>query len=120
MFEPVYIGVSTLGLLHGLEPGHGWPVAVLYSVRKKNSVLSAILSAGVIGTGHLISSVAVVAAFVLLRAHFDFQAPWLKYLASGVLLILAFRLFKEKADGMQKQHGHIHEKQTEVEHEHEH
>ena len=120
MFDPVYAGVATLGLLHGLEPGHGWPVAVLYSVRKRNSVLSAILSAGVIGTGHLISSIAVVGAYVLLRSRFDFQAPWLKYLAAGVLLLLAFRLFREKADGMTKQHGHIHEKEPDIEHEHEH
>jgi nickel/cobalt transporter (NicO) family protein len=120
MFIPVYIGVSTLGLLHGLEPGHGWPVAVLYSVRKKRPALSAVLSASVIGTGHLISSVAVVLAYVLFRTLFDFEAPWLKYVAAAILLFLAFRLFREKTDGLEKQHGHIHEDMPETEHEHEH
>lgn len=116
----VYVGVSTLGLLHGLEPGHGWPVAVLYSVKKRNSLMSAVLSAGVIGFGHLISSVAVVAAYVLLRAWIDFDAPWLKYIAAGILLLLAFKLFREKTAGLEKQHGHIHENHPDIEHEHEH
>lgn len=120
MFDPVYIGVSTLGLLHGLEPGHGWPVAVLYSARKRNSVLSAALSAGVIGMGHLISSVAVVVAYVLLQKWLDFEAPWLKYVAAGLLLALAFKLFRERTDGLENQHDHIHAVQPDIEHEHEH
>lgn len=120
MFNPAYIGVVTIGLLHGIEPGHGWPVAVLWAVSKRNPVLNAIISAGVIGTGHLISSIAVVAAYVLLQTWFDFEAPWIKYLAAGILLVVAFKLFKEKVDGLEKQHGHIHENQPEVEHKHDH
>ncbi len=120
MFSGVYLGVAILGLLHGIEPGHGWPMAVLCSVRKRKPVLNAVLSAIVIGTGHLISSIAVVVAYVLLQSRFNFDAPWLKYVAAGVLLVLAFRLFREKTDGLEKQHGHLHEDQPEVEHEHEH
>ncbi|MFC2020785.1 nickel/cobalt transporter [Chloroflexota bacterium] len=120
MFNPAYIGVVTIGLLHGIEPGHGWPVAVLWAVRKRNPVLNAIISAGIIGTGHLISSIAVVAAYVLLRTWFNFEAPWIKYLAAGILLLLAFKLFKEKVNGLEKQHGHFHENQPEAEHEHYH
>ncbi|MBM2824933.1 MAG: putative nickel/cobalt transporter [Dehalococcoidales bacterium] len=120
MFDPAYIGVVTLGLLHGMEPGHGWPVAVMYSTKKRNPMAGAILSSGVIGMGHLISSIAVVVAYVLLQSWLDFEAPWLKYLAAGTLLILAVRLFLEKSDEMQKQHGHIHQNQPEIEHEHEH
>ena len=120
MFNPAYVGVAMIGLLHGLEPGHGWPVAVLYSMKKRNAVLSATLSSGIIGVAHLISSIAVVAAYVLLQAWLDFEAPWIQYLAAGILLILAFKLFREKADGLKKQHGHIHENQPEIEHEHEH
>jgi ABC-type nickel/cobalt efflux system permease component RcnA len=65
MFNPAYIGVVAIGLLHGLEPGHGWPVATLYSVRKKNVLFSAALSSGIIGLAHLVSSIAVVVAYVL-------------------------------------------------------
>jgi nickel/cobalt transporter (NicO) family protein len=118
--NPAYVGVVMIGLLHGLEPGHGWPVAVLYSVNKRNPLASATISSGIIGMAHLISSIAVVVAYVLLQKWLDFSAPWLKYVAAGILLILAFRLFIEKTDGLEKQHGHIHENQPEIEHEHKH
>jgi nickel/cobalt exporter len=120
MFNSALVGVLMIGLLHGLEPGHGWPVAMLYSVRKRNPTFSAILSSGVIGLGHLISSVAVVIAYVLLSKWLDFEAPWLKYIAAGVLLLLAIKLWREKPDSLEKQHGHIHENFPEIEHEHEH
>jgi len=120
MFNSALVGVVMIGLSHGVEPGHGWPVAMLYSVRQRNHILSAILSSGVIGLGHLVSSIAVVIAYVLLNSWLDFEAPWLKYLAAGVLLLLAIRLWREKSDSLEKQHGHIHENNPEVEHEHEH
>jgi ABC-type nickel/cobalt efflux system permease component RcnA len=120
MFNTELIGVVMIGLLHGLEPGHGWPIAVLYSVRKRNPTFSAILSSSVIGTGHLISSIAVVVAYVLLNKWLNFEALWLRYLAAGVLLLLAIKLWLEKPDGMAKQHGHIHKDHPEIEHEHEH
>ena len=120
MFDPVYIGVVMIGLLHGIEPGHGWPVAVLYSMKKRSPGLSAIVSSSVLGMGHLISSIAVVIAYVLLQAWLDFEAPWIKYLAAALLLGLAFKLWIEKTDELDKQHGHIHENQPEIKHEHDH
>ena len=120
MFDSALVGVVMIGLLHGLEPGHGWPVAVMYSVRKKNPTYSAILSSSIIGLGHLISSIAVVIAYVLLNSWLDFETPWLKYVAAGVLVLLAIKLFREKPDGLEKQHGHIHDNNPEIEHEHEH
>ena len=120
MFDPVYIGVIMIGLLHGLEPGHGWPVAVMYSVQKRNPVFSGAVSSSIIGMGHLISSIAVVLAYVLLQRWLNFEAPWIKYLAAGVLLVLAFKLFTEKTGEMERQHGHLHENQPETGHEHEH
>lgn len=119
MIDPAYLGVVTVGLLHGFEPGHGWPVAVLYSMRKKNPALNAILSSGILGIGHLISSVAVVVVYVLLREFFDFSAPWLKYLAAAVLVVIAIKLFLERPqeDG---QHGHSHGDSRQIDHEHEH
>jgi nickel/cobalt transporter (NicO) family protein len=120
MFNSALIGVVIIGLLHGLEPGHGWPVAMLYSVRKRNPTLSAIISSGIIGMGHLISSIAVVVAYVLLNKWLNFDTPWLKYVAAGVLVLLAIKLWLEKSNEMEKQHGHIHEDTPEIEHEHEH
>ena len=120
MFNPTYIGVILLGLLHGFEPGHGWPVAVLYAMKRKNPVVSATVSSLVIGLGHLVSSIAVVVAYVLLQKWLYFDAPWLKYVASGLLLVLAVRLYIEKVDDLKNQHGHTHQDATEIEHEHEH
>lgn len=120
MFSPTYIGVVMLGLLHGFEPGHGWPVAVLYSMKQRNAVASATLSSSIIGIGHLASSIAVVVAYVLLQKWLDFEAPWIKYVAAALLLVLAFKLFREKVDDLDRQHGHNHERNPEIEHEHEH
>ncbi len=120
MFNPTYIGVVMIGLLHGFEPGHGWPVAVLYAMKKKNAVASATLSSFIIGIGHLASSIAVVAAYVLLQRWLDFEAPWLKYVAAALLLGLAFKVFREKVDDLERQHGHSHEGNPKIEHEHEH
>lgn len=120
MFSPTYIGVVMLGLLHGFEPGHGWPVAVLYSMNQRNAVASATLSSSIIGIGHLASSIAVVVAYVLLQRWLDFEAPWIKYVAAALLLVLAFKLFREKVDDLDRQHGHNHERNREIEHEHEH
>lgn len=120
MFNATYIGVVVLGLLHGFEPGHGWPVAALYSMKKRNAVASAALSSSVIGIGHLASSIAVVIAYVLLQRWLNFDAPWLKYVAAALLLVLAFKLLREKVDDLEKQHGHNHPGSREIEHEHEH
>lgn len=120
MFNPAYIGVVMIGLLHGFEPGHGWPVAVLYSMKKRNPIASATLSSSIIGIGHLASSIAVVIAYVLLQKWLDFEAPWIKYVAAALLLVLAFKLFREKVDDLERQHGHKHPDTPEIEHEHEH
>jgi len=109
-----------IGLLHGFEPGHGWPVAVLYSMRKRNAIASATLSSFIIGIGHLASSIAVVVAYVLLQKWLNFEAPWIKYIAVALLLVLAFKVFREKVDDLERQHGHSHEGNPEIEHEHEH
>jgi len=120
VFNPAYISVVIVGLLHGFEPGHGWPVAVLYSMRKRNPIPNALLSSLVIGIGHLASSIAVVAAYVLLQRWLNFEAPWLKYVAAALLLGLAFKMFREKVDDLERQHGHSHEGNPQIEHEHEH
>jgi len=120
MFNPAYVGVVALGLLHGFEPGHGWPVAVLYSMKKRNAVASATISSSIIGIGHLASSIAVVVAYVLLQKWLNFEAPWIKYVAAALLLVLAFKLFREKTDDLERQHGHNHPGNPEIEHEHEH
>ena len=118
--NPAYVGVMLIGLLHGFEPGHGWPLAVLYSMKKRNAVASATLSSSVIGIGHLASSIAVVVAYVLLQRWLNFEAPWIRYVAAALLVGLAIKLFREKTDDLKKQHGHRHPGNPKIEHEHEH
>ena len=120
MFNPAYVGVVMIGLLHGFEPGHGWPVAVLYSMKKRNAVASATLSSSIIGIGHLASSIAVVVAYVLLQKWLNFEVPWIKYVATALLVVLAFKLFREKVYDLERQHGHNHAGDPEIEHEHRH
>jgi ABC-type nickel/cobalt efflux system permease component RcnA len=89
-------------------------------MKRRNAVASAALSSSIIGIGHLASSIAVVVAYVLLQKWLDFEAPWIKYVAAALLLVLAFKLFREKVDDLDRQHGHNHERNPEIEHEHEH
>ena len=34
------IGIIGFGLSHGINPSHGWPVAVLYAMRRSNQYFS--------------------------------------------------------------------------------
>ncbi len=120
MINPAYVGVIALGLLHGIEPGHGWPMAVMYSTKRRAPFFSAFLSSSILGIGHLISSIAIVVAYVLLQKWLNFEAPWLRYVAAGILLVVAMTMLFQKVDVVKNQHGHTHEDQLEIEHEHEH
>ncbi|MFC2035784.1 hypothetical protein ACFLUJ_06665 [Chloroflexota bacterium] len=56
MLNKAHIGAVTIELLHGVEPGRGFPMAVLFSEGRRNLVISATTSAGIIGFGYLVSS----------------------------------------------------------------
>ena len=60
----VFLGVITFGLLHGINPSHGWTVAVLYSIRNKRPLLSSLTSSSVLAGAHFLSSIVVVTAFI--------------------------------------------------------
>jgi ABC-type nickel/cobalt efflux system permease component RcnA len=117
--QPILFGVILVGFLHGLEPSHGWPVAMVYSSRKKSPVLSGLLSSGILSAAHLLSSFAVVFAYMLLQSWLDFSAGWIKYAAATILMIVAIRFFTEKPD-VAKQHGHSHQNGDALDHSHEH
>ena len=74
----VFAGAVTLGLIHGIEPGHGWPVAASYAMDRTNKWFYGLVASLVIGVGHLVSSLAVVGAFYLFKQHVSlagFQDP---------------------------------------------
>ena len=57
------IGTIALGAVHGVEPGHGWPVAASYALDQANKWVYGFAASFILGLGHLISSIAMVGAF---------------------------------------------------------
>jgi len=62
--EASIIGVIIIGILHGLEPGHGWPLALLYSAKTTRPIFYAFVSSGILAITHFVSSIAVVIIYV--------------------------------------------------------
>lgn len=122
MVEGAFLAVAVVGLLHGLEPGHGWPIAAIYATRSSRPLLRGFVSSWMISAFHLVSSIAVVVAYIILESYVGFSLPYVNYIAGGALLILAGKFFFEKPkDELKDQHGHIHEGfEGKHEHEHEH
>jgi ABC-type nickel/cobalt efflux system permease component RcnA len=97
----LFAAAAVLGLVHGAEPGHGWPIAATYALDRSHRWLSGLTAALVIGVGHLISSIAVVAVFFLAASVLDVtQFGWVRYVAGGLLVLLGIREYR---------HGHSHE-----------
>jgi len=92
-----YAAVAIIGLIHGLEPGHGWPVAALLSLKRNRPLLYGFASSSILSAAHFLSSVAVLLVYYLAAAFIDFTSPYFRYLVAAVLLILAIRFFTEKA-----------------------
>lgn len=83
----IFTGAIGLGLLHGIEPGHGWPIAASYALARPRPYASGALAGAVIGLGHLISSIALVLVFFGAKSYFDLgRTGWLEP-AAGVLLV---------------------------------
>jgi len=97
----VYLGVLIIGLIHGLEPGHGWPIATLYSLRKDKKYIFALLSSFIISFFHFISSIAVVLVFILINKKFNLSSsPVIRILGAVMLFYMAYKFWTE--------HGHEH------------
>ncbi len=117
------LGVVAFGLLHGINPSHGWTVAVLYSIRNRRPLLSSLASSGILAGAHFLSSMVVVIAFILLTSYVvKIPDGYMNYAVAAALGILAFMFWREKGEDLEKaQHGHLHESAAKaVEHEHAH
>ncbi len=79
------VGVVIIGLIHGLEPGHGWPIAIAYSIGKSRPYLYGVLSSGVISLFHFISTVAVVIAILIFNAFVEIPGLYLDIVAAVLL-----------------------------------
>ncbi|CAN5234515.1 hypothetical protein BH18THE2_BH18THE2_37600 [soil metagenome] len=106
----ILTGIMTFGLLHGVNPSHGWPMAILYSMKSKNPLLSSIVSSSIIASAHFVSSIAVVIAYMLLASIIEIPQFYMRYGAAVALGILAYIFWKEKGeDFAYTQHGHLHD-----------
>ncbi len=103
----LFLGAIGLGLLHGMEPGHGWPVAAAWASARRGRWGAGVLAAVVIGIGHLISSIAVVLLYFGIKEYFDLGASgWMDWIAGGLLLALAaWQLRAARGGGHHHDHG---------------
>jgi nickel/cobalt exporter len=106
------MGIIGFGLSHGINPSHGWPVASLYAMRSsRRPLLSGIASSSIIAGAHFVSSIVVVAAYIIVVNSLDIQIPevYVRYGAAIALGILAYIFWKEKEENLvETQHGHLH------------
>jgi nickel/cobalt exporter len=117
------VGIIGFGLSHGINPSHGWPVALLYAIRSRRPLLNGIISSSIIAGAHFVSSIAVVVAYFLVINSLDIQIPeaYMRYGAAVVLGILAYIFWKEKdEDLVETQHGHLHDGKDNSSSEHHH
>ncbi|MFW6448127.1 MAG: hypothetical protein ACOC0X_01150 [Halobacteriota archaeon] len=99
-FVELALGAVALGLLHGLAPGHGWAIAASYALAKPNRWFYGLAASLILGIGHLISSVAVVAAYFWAISYLGVtELEWLHYVAGAMLIGLGV---------WQYFHGHEH------------
>ncbi|MFC7164551.1 hypothetical protein [Halospeciosus flavus] len=118
------VGAIALGFVHGIEPGHGWPVAASYALDQSNKWLYGFAASSLLGIGHLVSSLAMVGVFFYAKSYF--QLTQLNEpisiggvaiggpvsIVAGVLLIgLGIREYT---------HGHSHDHSYEQGHTHDH
>ena len=118
------LGAVALGVVHGIEPGHGWPVAASYALDQTNKWVYGFAASFILGLGHLISSIAMVGVFFYAKSYFNLtqindpitilggiQIGGQVSLVAGVLLIsLGIREYF---------HGHSHGTQNHDDHSHE-
>jgi ABC-type nickel/cobalt efflux system permease component RcnA len=104
-----------LGLLHGINPSHGWPIAILYSMRSKKPLLSGIISSSITASAHFVSSIVVVIVYMLLISIIEIPQFYMRYGAAIALGVLAYIFWKEKGeDFADTQHGHLHENEITI------
>lgn len=112
------VGVVALGVVHGILPDHGWPIAATYALSFPRKWFRGTIAALILGVGHLISSIALVLAYFWISAFANFaEGPWMKPLAGGLLILLGVY---EYVSGGHGDPGHAHDHDTSHDHDHEH
>jgi cytochrome c biogenesis protein CcdA len=102
----IYVTAVTIGAIHGIEPGHGWPVAAVFALRKRNRWTFGLAAAVIIAVAHLISSFAVVAVYAVADSVWQFgEFDWLHYVSGALLIAMGAWQWLRGGHG---HHGHHH------------
>ncbi len=107
-----YFAVIAFGLVHGLEPGHGWPIAALLAFKQKNKFSYGFVASMILSSAHFLSSMVVVGVYYVASSYIDFNSPIFRYLVAGVLFVLAYRFWTQAhshGDG-----GHSHDDEEKI------
>lgn len=102
----VVAGVIVIGVIHGVLPDHGWPIAAAYALARRRKWIAGVTAGLVLGIGHLISSIALVLAYFWFSQFTTLtEGPWMRYVAGGLLVLLGVR---EYYHGQRSNHEHHH------------
>ncbi len=96
---PSLITIAVVGLIHGLEPGHGWVPAAALSLHGESRYLRGLAAALIISAGHFLSSLIIVVIYLAASAFLDLSTPIFRYLAAAILIVLSIRFLTERAGG---------------------
>lgn len=116
----VLVGVLALGLFHGLEPGHAWPVAGIYALNQRRKWLTGLAGGLLLSVAHILASSALVLVFILVSTQIDLSGftTVIRGSAGVLLLYLGYRLYTH---GHDHDHGdHDHDEDDEHQHDHDH
>jgi len=115
-------GVILIGLVHGVLPDHGWPIAAMYGLNHSRRLAFGALAALILGVGHLISSVVLVLAYFSFSTVADFaDGPWMGYVAGTMLILLGIYEYRHGGHGHVHEHGeHGHDDEAHGDHSHSH
>ena len=104
------VGVVVLGVLHGVLPDHGWPIAAAYALDRPRKWISGTIAGVVLGVGHLISSVALVVAYFSVSRFAAFaEGPYMKPIAGAMLILLGIHEHVSGGHGDIDGDGHDHD-----------
>jgi len=98
-----------LGMLHGVLPDHGWPIAAMYALEQTRRWSYAFAAGLILGVGHLFSSLVLVGVYFLVEARYDLiGADWIGIVAGAILILLGIRELAHAYRGKGHGHGHGH------------